>query len=191
MKTSQILTACALFASHAWGKKSGPSCTKPEITSDGPSMANLKTGLALLAIATSTSAQYYGGYTGGSNNPYSSSNGATNGDGSSSFGGQSSGSFGGFGLDFSQYKKTVMAHALLAALAFGEESPIGNGTCMELMSRRLLLSRGRYHDPSGFVQRLVACSWAVSDVCISALYRRGGYRALGRHASTNSAVGSH
>ena len=81
-------------------------------------MSSLKTGLALLAIATSTSAQYFGGYTGGSNNPYSSGNGDTNGDGSSTF---SSSSFGGFGLDFSQYNKTVTAHAILAALAFGEE----------------------------------------------------------------------
>ncbi|KAK4635558.1 hypothetical protein CLAFUW4_00214 [Fulvia fulva] len=99
-------------------------------------MPALKTGLALLALATSTYAQYFGGYTSGSDNPYSSSSSSsdTNGDGSSTFGGQSSGSFGGFG-GFGQYNKTVTAHAVLAALAFGFFFPVG-GIVIRLASFR-------------------------------------------------------
>ncbi|EME50267.1 hypothetical protein DOTSEDRAFT_68965 [Dothistroma septosporum NZE10] len=100
-------------------------------------MSSLKTGSALLAIATMTSAQYYGGNTGGGSNPYSSSDGdiGSDGDGSGSSGGQSSGDFGGFGPNFSQYNATVTAHAVLAALAFGLFFPVG-GIIIRLASFR-------------------------------------------------------
>ncbi|KAF7186248.1 Cytochrome b561 and DOMON domain-containing protein [Pseudocercospora fuligena] len=85
--------------------------------------------IALLVLsAASTHAQGFGGYYGG--NPYSGSNGDNNGDGDSGFG---RGNFGGFEL--STYRTKLIAHAVLATLAFGFFFPVG-GIMIRLASFR-------------------------------------------------------
>ncbi|EME89786.1 wall-associated receptor kinase-like protein [Pseudocercospora fijiensis CIRAD86] len=90
--------------------------------------------IALLVLsAASTYAQGFGGYYGG--NPYSGSDGSDGGndDGDSGFGRADFGGFGGFEL--STYRTKLIAHAVLATLAFGFFFPVG-GIMIRLASFR-------------------------------------------------------
>ena len=85
--------------------------------------------IALLSVYATTSYASWGGYynngddssTSTSNEPYSSGNG---GDSSGDFDGSGFSSFG-FGSSFSSYHKKLIAHAVLATVAFGFMFPAG------------------------------------------------------------------
>lgn len=98
------------------------------------STMKLTISATLLALATASYAQGFGGYGGG--NPYSNGGDNDNGDGgdNSPFSNGDSG-FGFGGFNFSHYQVVVTAHAVLACLAFAFLFPVG-GIMIRLASFR-------------------------------------------------------